>query len=98
MSLKNTEIEDNPYTPYPSFFKKYGSPEQLEKWPHGEYLRKSIVDTIRTHKEHELFFVKYRCMNCGFIYFRTRRDTKPCPFCRAPYKYDIEKMKGWVEK
>lgn len=93
-----TETENNPYAPYPKWFEKYGSPDKLEKYPHGEYLRKSIITNIKWYKENVKTKETRLCSNCGGTYITLKKSRKPCPFCKAPYKYDMKRVVRWFKK
>ena len=86
-------MSSNPYAPYPAWFKRYGSPDMLDKWPYGESFREGLVQAIKRHKE-LLKNMKVVCGNCGRDYYTMRPDKGTCPFCKAPKNYNAEEM-GW---
>jgi len=89
-------MSSNPYAPYPVWFKKYGAPETLDKWPYGEYFRKSLVQNIKIHKENSKK-VNIKCGHCKREYITLDKDKGECPFCKAPKQYTVGEM-GWFLK
>lgn len=87
-------MSQNLYEPYPEWFEKYGP--NLELFPHGEYLKQQILETIKLHKKQKIEFEIYKCQLCGTEYWRPKTSNLKCFNCNAPSDFNINSIKEWL--